>query len=496
MPLRTNAAKKLGSFIKSAQQVPAPQPKVTDMGPEGAPAKQPVAQPPQQGAPAIPPPPKGAPKEDIEKKVEDKVVDEKLEEERLKSLETKLDEFSEETVDVLTDIKDVLEKSLLDEDDQDDELEDYKDKQNDLEEEDISVDEFGLEPESLILSNEEETMTASLRNARKARLAKVAEYGDGNSKTLSEEFNYETDKKKRSGPKAPAPQITKVKKDEIPKMLKVSDLSFSLNADKTAWDVLDKDDQPIFTIDKPDELPEDEFASRDYVASLVKGMKHAGIKKTLVAYKARVAECGAVDKDDMKKMKKKDKKEDDKVGAKANTASLIDIKLKYARALKLAMTAMNKNLVNRGVHPIKASMYEMLVKVGGLQPDVASGVIEAGFRSNADEFIDLVIDQADKYMDMDDTAFVEYEAAIGETETQIPEASDDMDDTAFMSQRAASIRKRAAQGSVPITTHTDAPAQVEDKVSRLSAALQFNGASPKLAGIQKHAKLINRPTRF
>lgn len=509
MPLRMTAAKKLKSFLEEAQQAPAqapaqtPQPKVTDTGPEGAPPKQPQQQPqPQQGAPPVPPPPKSGPqKEDIEKKVEDEIVDEKLEEERLKKLEEKLDEFSEETVDVLEDIKDVLEKSLLDEDEQDDDLENYKDKQEELEEEDITVDEFGLEPESLILSNEEDTMTASLRNKRKARLSKTAEYGDGNSETLNEEFNYEKDKKKRFGPKNPAPSITKVKKDEIPKMLKVSELSFKLSADKDAWDVLDKEENPLFTIDKPENTSEDEFATKEYVARIVHAMKNHGIKKTLVAYGARVAGGVMPDGDkkpdddkkkDMKK-KKKLKKDDMKEFPPKDKETELTARLKYARAMKLAMTAMNKNLVNRGVHPIKASMYEMLVKVGNLSPDVASGIIESGFRTNAQEFVDLVLEQADKYMDMSDEALVEYEAAVGEMETQMPDASDDPE---AISPEASAVRKRAANGSLPITTHTAKEGQRGDRVAKLEAALQSNGAGVKLSGISKHAQLLNRPSRF
>ena len=247
--LRKKVASKARKLIKAQEEKEAPIPKITDEGPTGL--GEPKAKPP--GAPVEP----EVGKEDVEEEVKEELKKEKKEEATLDTIK----EVLEIIVEALEDQKKILEKSLLGKTEEEEDFEDFKEDEKEDGEDEFTPEEFGINPEELIVSREE-TMTAKKRRQkRKARLYKHAK----KAKTLSEEFEEDKAKKKTFKPNAPAPSITKVKKDELPVMFKLAELALELNDAKDKWTVLHTADggseKPIYEINKKDQ---EDFATEDF----------------------------------------------------------------------------------------------------------------------------------------------------------------------------------------------------------------------------------------
>lgn len=168
-----------------------------------------------------------------------------------------------------------------------------------------------------------------------------------------------------------------------------------------------------------------------------------------------------------KKNEKKEKKEEKACNEK-NMFTASDFRRRFLRAFRLALTAMNKNLVKPV--PLKEAMFEVLSE---LDVDNPVAVIEACFQKGANLHFDAAIATAEKYLDMSDEAFVETEAMIGENEVAEVAAP-----VRQASVKASDLVKRASASSLPFDTATSSK---DDFYSKLNSALP----KPKLLNALK-----------
>lgn len=452
MKLRSKVAKKAARIVRMAQAEKAI-PSIVDEGPEKTPAI------------GVPPVDEGAIEEDVEKEIKH----EKKEEAELESFGDKLDKLNEtlETVvDALADQKKVLEKTLLDDTEPEKDFEEFKEDEEESDEEEFSSEEFGIDEDSLVLSNKESAMSTKLREARNARLSKKAtkEAAETNE-TLSDMFELEKAKKKTFKPSAPAPTITKVKKSEVPEMLKLAELAFELNKDASKWTVLkvtaDKE-IPLYEIAATEET-KDKFATEDFANELIDTMKEHGVEKTLEHYNAIEVE------DTIEATEETPNETTEGV-----TASIQDEQRRFVRAFRLALVAMQKNLIK---NPLKAAFFENLKSLG-VDEGQATRLIEASFAKGAGEQFETAIATTEELLDMSDEAFIEYESLLGKTNTEMPQ----IEEGNQISEHASDMRKRASKGSLPIETASQSdPTSMAETIANLLP-------KPNLAGISKFSK--------
>ena len=397
---RTKLAKKLSKFVKTAQAEGPVEPEMLDEAEELPDAEE---------------------LEEIEDEGDDNDTLESIEE----AVE-ELGETLETVVDALEDQKEVLETTLLDGEVMENKFDDFKDEELEDMEEEFSEEEFGISTEGCDEEEDIKMKSGNLRSRREARL-KTAQ-----SKTLSDEFNKPASDKKKYNPIQDTPKITTVKKDEIPEMYKLAELSFERKDDNSAWMVLNAKDEAVFVIPRGN-IDGKVFSNDKFANKIIKEMDKHGVLRVLKAYKAK------------RIVKAKTKAKVDTKTAKAMTN---DIRRRFIRAVRLSLTAMNKNLIKN--NPLKGALFEMLTDVGVADP---MRVIEATFARAGTEHFEVAIAQAEKFMDMTDEAFVEYESQVGESSVNMPPVGG-APKLASLS-RAAELSRRAADNSLVFSTSSE-----------------------------------------
>lgn len=365
--------------------------------------------------------------------------EEKPEEEAPESVEERLDEL-EENQEVLTEgleeQKDVIEEILEVEEGEGHTFEDFLEKEDEENEDEISNEEMGLDEEFLTASDGEKKEGAmSLRDQRKARLS--TKQAAEKTETLADQWNLEEAKKERSGPIQPEVTQGKVPEHKMPDMFKVGDLSLEQTDDKKSWIVLDKNDKPLCAI-KQGTIKAEEFTSPEFAKTVILDMQKLGVLPALKKYKA------------VKLAKKEDKAATKKV-ASDNTAAINaangNYRRRFVRALRLALTAMNKNLVKP--IPLKAELLEIL---SNLNVPQANEIIEMAFEKAGIKHFEAALANAEKYMAMEDSAFIELEASINDIETaDVPLRVDEEE----LHEHAADLRRRARDNSLPFDTRSE-----------------------------------------
>lgn len=483
--LRKRVASKAKRMLTA--QDAGPVPKVTDPGPEGAPPKDEGAPggKPAPGAPPSPPkPPMGGPEKDLDKELRH----DKEEEAAIEKLTDKVDKLVDKLdvlVDSQEDVAKILKKKFLDEDDMDEDLKEFKEDEEEDDEEEFSVEEFGVDTDSLVLGREDEEKRMSatkLRKARKERLYKNVKEAkedkeaaiDKDVDTLSEEFDLEKAKNKKFKPSAPAPTITKVKKSEVPDMLKLAELDFELNASKDKWTVIkvaDGVDTPLYEIEKPEEAG-DEFATEDFARELISDMQDQGVEAVLEQHNAKKVEAQLEEPQVQEPVAVEQTVEVEAEGTQETLEAVEetpqetvgDIRRRFSRAFRVAQKKIAKNLT--ASNPLKAAFFDILVEGLNLPEDQASRAIEAAFSKGADDHLEVALAETDKLLDMSDEAFVEVESTIVDSEVLMPQVDAE---SAGLSEQAKSMRKRAASGSIPLTTATSS--DPSDRMERIREAL-------------------------
>lgn len=534
--LRSKVAKKTANFMRVAQQPPAPP--LPDAAPGGAaPAPRAPARPaPAPGVPGAPPPlaaplPPPSPVDKLDKQVEQN----KMQEVKLDKVEqavTKNNEQMESLVDAIVDMKQVMETTLLGEPGMDDKLRKLKEKQKENQQ---TSDEFGLDKDNLIVSKEEGNMATAaieLRQARKQRLASDLKHRPEKYSPEGLKFEDAEPENKKYKQDVPAPQITKVKKDETPDLFRIA---LDLSDDESKWSVVDKQtEQVLFEISKTEENAEG-FNTEAFARAVIADMKALGIKSALQKHGA-VPMLPMLDKDDLKdgpgpkglglgpkgpggplpdkkldgpkdldkkpglgikpdkdklldlKIVKKDlpmkddlkdelKKEEsseqpiDLVSPQAKQAEQ-DIRRRFMRAFRLALSAQQKNLID---NPLKAAWFTTLSSMGVENPQL---VIESTFTNAALDQFEVALQKADEYLNMNDEAFIETESTIGDFRTSVPEVEPVVPATR---QSALAMQERAKRASMVVSTASDS--ESTDRSAAIAQALPM----PKLAGISRFA---------
>jgi hypothetical protein len=187
--------------------------------------------------------------------------------------------------------------------------------------------------------------------------------------------------------------------------------------------------------------------------------KKPGLKPPMLKKEGPVVEKGLEEKVELKP----------EVDAASVRASAEDVSRRFARSFRLALSAQNKNLIPS---PLKAAFFDVLGELGVEDPE---NVIEAAFSRGASEHFEVALAKTAEYLALADEAFVELESQIGELQTMPPEAGDvdEVENT-----RSASLRRRAANHSLPFSTVSEASME-SSKVDALHAVLP----KPKLFGI-------------
>jgi hypothetical protein len=158
--------------------------------------------------------------------------------------------------------------------------------------------------------------------------------------------------------------------------------------------------------------------------------------------------------------KKEEEKKDEKVTVPVVKAA--DVQRKFVRAFNLALTAMNKNLIE---NPLKGAFAEKLTALG-MDDGEAVRVIEAAFRAGSFKHFAAAIAQTEKYLSMSDEAFVETESMI--SDVNVVEPSFTASQRKEVEEEAQDLRVRASRNSLPITTASE---HATEKRDLLGAAL-------------------------
>jgi len=435
--LRTKTADKINSFLKTAQAEPEV--------PEEEDAED-------------------AEDEAEEEKKDEEDAEDEIPEGSLESLSEDvkgLKETLEVVVDALADQKDVLESVLMGETEREEDFEDFADDKEELEEEEYSDDEFGME-ENLSATKEGEM---TLREKRIARLARAKKATTKKAETMADQFGLDKSLKLKYKPIQPEVPKSKMAPVNIPEMYKGADLALERTKDKKAWTVLDQNDKPLCIIYAGNGVDPVEFASEDYAKKIIMDMKKMGVRKALEKYNAMAIEAMDDDKEKDKKKKKKNEDSDKKSRMEAS-----NYRRRFARAVRLVLTAMGKNLI-RPI-PLKMAFYEILTEMR--IPD-SMKIIEAAFARGGQEHFEVALSEIDKYLDMSDEAFVEAEAMVGGSSvSSVPAAPSETAEITEADNTDDAIRReqlahRASMSSVPFSTYTEA--DVGDKYAGLADAL-------------------------
>jgi hypothetical protein len=394
----------------------------------------------------------GEPTEEVEGEPGEEVEeDEELEGEPPEDLEERVEEL-EENQEVIEEAveeqKEVLEDMLEGGEGGETTFEDFmEDVDEEEEDEEITPDEMGLDEEFLTARNKGKESAMSLREQRKARLSGKKNAAE-KTETLSDQWDLDKAKKQRSGPFQPEVTQGKVPEHKLPDMFKVGDLSLEQTPDKKAWIVLDKNDKPFCAI-KQGKVADKVFASPEFAKAVILDMHKMGIKQALKKYKAESYVA-----------KKPEKVADSKKTAETNN----DYKRRLLRAVRLALNAMHKNLTKE--IPLKAAFYEIM---SDLEVPQAEKIIETAFAKAGTKHFEVALASAEKFMAMDDAAFVEYESTINDTEVANVTAS--LAEEPELHEHAKELRRRAREGSLPFSTTSE-----EDLTDRMVALVN---AMPK-----------------
>jgi hypothetical protein len=466
--LRSDIVAKTSKFIKRAQQVPPPAP--------GAPAPTP----PPGGAPpgggAVPPPmPKppmptpglapGAPlpksREEMEGDVQKKIEREKRDEAKLDTLGDDVSEVKDQLktmTEALIQMKRVIEKFKV-----------MKEKESEGGMTKMSPEDFGLDKKNLIVSTEDRMINEAdkLRLARKERISNLEE-----SMNLPKEKDYKQNVVPPSVDKKP-------KEDTIPDMFKL--LALELSDDGNQWSLFNKKTNEVYyTIDASTSEDKETFKTKKFAEGIVHDIKDLGLDKAMDKYKGKPMgkpdekheekhEEKPGDHGDKKVLLKMPKKEDvkdkieDKIEDKKDLfdhkGALSDVKRRFIRAFRLALTAQKKNLID---NPLKAAWFDSLKSLDIGDP---THLIEAVFSKASDDQFEVALQKTEELLGMTDEAFVEAESMIGQLDTSFPKEAPV---TASTKTQAEELRRRATAGSLPVNTQTT---ENENKFSYLSDIL-------------------------
>jgi hypothetical protein len=526
--LRSKVAKKTASFMRVAQQAPAPPPPA---GPGGAPApRAPMPPPPAPGgaAPAPPPPagaPPASPRDMAEQNVQKQVEKDKMQEVKLDKLEqsvTKNNEQLESLVDAVVGMKEIMESTLLGEPGMDDKIKKLKEKQKTNE---PTKDEFGLDEDKLIVSKEEVNMATAakdFRQARKERLASELKHRPEKYSPEGLKFEDSDPENKKYKQEVPAPQITKVKNDETPELFRIA---LDLSDDESKWSVVDKTTEKVlFEINKT-EANAKGFNTAAFARAIIADMKAMGLHAAMEKHAAlpfppmgdeKEGPKGLggplpQKKEDLKEklMEKKpglpggkpglglkppgdkgdkldklpelkiikkdlpmvDKEEKEGCGAPLH-ASEKDVRRRFMRAFRLALSAQQKNLID---NPLKAAWFKALSSMGVNNPQL---MIESTFTNAALDQFEVALQKTDEYLNLSDEAFIEAESTVGDFNTKITDM-EPMETPRRESARA--MQERAKKASLIVTTASDSDGQ--DRAAAIAQVLP----TPKLAGISRFA---------
>jgi len=366
--------------------------------------------------------------------------DEFLEEEKLEEEPQEPEEANEEETEESGESEELTERS--EDDITDDEVREKKQELQDVDS--VSAEEFGVFPETTIYGKSHHSTnrrsSMDLRNARKERLAAVK-----GSPDISQEFGLAESDKHRYEKPVPTPYVTepqlkkrmKRDKDALPEMwqVKAENLSVKFHP-KTAegperWVVYDgsTDEKiPLFAIYASDDQ-KDQFTTRDFGKDLLKKLVTEG-PQALEDYNS--VELNA---------EKEEAPSETKVAPEINIDNVLT---RFKRALNVALNAQNKNLFDS---PLKDATFRALVELGIDNP---VPVVEKIFQAAPVHF-DAALQEATKYFNYDDRAFVEIEAMVKGAETVIPTV-----ETPKVASRQAEVeRAQTMLGSVPLMSTSE-----------------------------------------
>ncbi|MFA5132624.1 MAG: hypothetical protein WC444_04880 [Candidatus Paceibacterota bacterium] len=436
--LRTKTLEKVNGFLKKAQKEEEPKDETEEAPePEGGEEVEEESEGEEAGDEEVPAEGEEATEEEEAEEPEEKTVEEKVDD-----LTDKVDSLA----DAVNQLLGLEEKEHeLEETEQgvEDDFSEYVEMVDDENAEELSEEEFGMSPDQFVTSSDkgkERGMTL-----RQKRLARMKIYKK--STTLADEFALDKSlKNKKDLTGTPVVNYTDklVKVPPTPDMLKVAELSLESDDANTKWTVMDKRGRALYTIARGTINPK-EFSDAEFARGVIRDMHKMGVKEALKKYGAKPWE----DEEDKKDEDKKDEKE-----AKASLKQIAsDYHRKFARAMRLVIAAMNKNMI-RPI-PLKGALIEIMAKMGVEQPIT---IIEAAFKSAADKHFEVALANAEKLMDMSDEAFVEYEALVHGGDVApvaSPEQEAEIVATANLSEKALDLRRQAAKGSVDVSSASE-----------------------------------------
>lgn len=394
--------------------------------------------------------------------------------------DSKILEVLNELVDLLKSKTEEKSEEPDEESEEESPIDDYKEEKEDELDEEVTPDEFGMDIDQALATKETDKEATKEEDDKedkedkkeemKEEKASVTAASDKMSETLSDEFNKDQSDKNQYKQNVVTPQITKVKEDEIPEMFKLSNVV--LEFEGTNCNLKDANDESVslYTMDIGSENdPEREQFATDFIYTAKKN----GINEALKKFNAKKV-------DSLKEKDPKKIKEITKLNDEIPADTLFDVKkiaeneykLRHKRAQKLVWTAMNKNLLLEG-NPLKEALLEKLSSCN-MDEKQALEAIEIAFASAADNYFSIQTSKIDEYLSMTDESFLQWENVVTGSNIRIPEievdASSLMNEHKTPKQKAKDTRKRAAKGSLPISTQSSSSAE-EDYRNKLLDAM-------------------------
>jgi len=160
--------------------------------------------------------------------------------------------------------------------------------------------------------------------------------------------------------------------------------------------------------EKPHEL-KNYFSTEKFPMNIVDAMIKCGVKEVLTGVNAEIFVNELTDKNMQEKISASVKDQFDKKYAELAATLRND----FADRIAMVLAGMNKNIVNKDKHYLKAALYEVLVAAKVKNP---IDVIEAAFEKGAAPFFAAVLEKATEYLDSPVETLAELKKVIGESD--------------------------------------------------------------------------------
>jgi len=213
--------------------------------------------------------------------------------------------------------------------------------------------------------------------------------------------------------------------------------------------------------DSPEDV-KDIFVSEKYPTHVKEAAAKFGVEETLKSINAKLY---AYDVSDVAKHVEAKVREELEAQVKAQQMKMRD---EFKECVGIVLAGMNKNFFSDIDNPVKASLYQELIKAGVENP---VKYIEAAFNESADEFFDVVLAKAVEYMDKPKEVRAEIAQAIGSAGSiPVEQRAATSKDVLGAPQTPAAVKSKLAAGNFIVQADPSAEVTTVKNIDDLKQA--------------------------